>query len=100
MMTIVTQVTLREDGVEQWEQAMQSRVDAAQDRPGWVAVQLLRPVDQPRTRTIVGTWESREDWAAWHDDEAFRETRTQLEGLQERPSETVWYDVVAGLRRD
>lgn len=96
MMTIVTQVTLREDGLEQWDQAMQERVDAAKDRPGWVAVQLLRAVELPQRRAIVGTWQSREDWAAWHDDEAFRETRTRLEGLQDGPSETVWYEVMPG----
>ena len=99
MMTIVTQVTLQEHGAEQWDNAMQTRVDAAKDRPGWVAVQLLKPVDDARRRVIVGTWESREHWAAWHDDETFVETRAQLDGLQDGPAETVWYDVLAGSHR-
>jgi len=99
-MTIVTQVRLSENGAEQWDAAMQTRVDAAKDRPGWVAVQLLKPVDDPLRRAIVGTWESRDHWAAWHDDETFVETRAQLDGLQDGPAETVWYEVVAGSHRD
>jgi heme-degrading monooxygenase HmoA len=99
MMTIVTRVTLRDTGTAQWDEAMQTRVEAARDRPGWVAVQLLKPVDDPTQRAIVGTWESREHWEAWHNDETFVETRDQLEGLQEAPAETVWYDVVAGSHR-
>jgi heme-degrading monooxygenase HmoA len=99
-MTIVTQVVLRENGAEQWDAAMRARVDSAKDRPGWVAVQLLVPEGEPRRRAIVGTWESREDWAAWHDDETFRETRQQLDGLQAGPADTTWYEVTAGLHRD
>jgi heme-degrading monooxygenase HmoA len=94
MMTIVTTVTLKQDGVAQWDRAMHTRVRAAQDRPGWVGVQLLRPVDNPLRRAIIGTWQSREDWAAWHDDETFRETREHLAGLEDGASETIWYDVV------
>jgi heme-degrading monooxygenase HmoA len=32
-------------------------------------------------RTIVGTWESRDAWEAWHGEDAFRETRERLDGL-------------------
>ncbi len=35
-----------------------------------------------------------EHWGRWHDDEAFRATRAEPAGLEEGPSETVWYDVV------
>jgi heme-degrading monooxygenase HmoA len=45
-------------------------------------------------RTIVGTWESRDAWESWHGEDAFRETRDRLDGLQARPSETTWYEVI------
>ena len=69
MMTVVTTVTLKDEATTQWDRAMHERVRSASDMDGWVAVKLLRDVDEPRRRAIIGTWESREHWAAWHDDE-------------------------------
>jgi heme-degrading monooxygenase HmoA len=94
MMTVVTTVTLKDEARNQWDRAMHERVRAASDMEGWVAVQLLREVDEPRRRAIIGTWESREHWARWHDDEAFKSTRAELAGLEDGPPNTVWYDVV------
>ena len=45
---------------------------------------------------IAGTWDSREDWMAWHDDPAFLEKRTLLERLESAPNVTRWFSVVAG----
>ena len=78
MMTIVTHVELKPGTESEWDRAMQERLHAAENREGWVAGQLLRPVDQPHQRVIVGTWRSREHWETWHRDPAFRETRTRL----------------------
>ena len=94
MMTVVTTVTLKDETSDQWDRAMHERIRAASERDGWVAVQLLREVDEPRRRAIIGTWQSREHWARWHDDETFKETRAELAGLEDGPSTTIWYDVV------
>ena len=94
MMTVVTTVTLKDETRNQWDRAMHERVRAASEMDGWVAVQLLRDVDEPRRRAIIGTWQSREHWARWHDDETFKETRAELTGLEDGPSNTGWYDVV------
>jgi len=94
MMTVVTTVTLKDESRNQWDRAMHERIRAASDMDGWVAVQLLREVDEPRRRAIIGTWQSREHWARWHDDETFKETRAELAGLEDGPSTTIWYDVV------
>lgn len=94
MMTIVTSVRLREDGVTEWDSAMHTRVETARERPGWVSAQLLKGVDDPLQRAIVGVWRSKEDWAAWHDDETFQETRQQLAGLEEEPADSTWFEVV------
>jgi heme-degrading monooxygenase HmoA len=94
MMTVVTTVTLKDEARSQWDRAMHERVRAASVMGGWVAVQLLREVNEPRRRAIIGTWQSREDWARWHDDETFKATRAELAGLEDGPSTTVWYDVV------
>ena len=67
---------------------MHERVRAASDMDGWVAVQLLREADD-RGGGIVGTWQSREHWARWHDDETFKATRAELAGLEDGLSNTV-----------
>ena len=56
MMTVVTTVTLKDEARSQWDRAMHERVRGASDMEGWVAVQLLREVDEPRRRAIIGTW--------------------------------------------
>jgi heme-degrading monooxygenase HmoA len=61
---------------------MGERLSAAKDQPGWVGGQLLIPLDGLNQRVIVGTWQSRADWEAWHADKAFAETRKGLEGLE------------------
>jgi hypothetical protein len=43
---------------------------------------------------------SREDREAWHHDPAFLERRPALEQLEEEPSRTEWFEVVADARRD
>jgi heme-degrading monooxygenase HmoA len=94
-MTVITHHALRDDAAaREWDAAMDARLSAARDQPGWLGGQLLRALNDGMLRTIVGTWESREQWENWHGEEAFRETRERLEGLQSRPSETTWYEVI------
>lgn len=94
MMTVITRVRLRPGDEPEWDAAMRERLEAAQDRPGWVAGQLLIPVDALNERVIVGTWESRADWEAWHEDPAFQETRDRMEGLQSEKGTMTWHEVV------
>jgi heme-degrading monooxygenase HmoA len=94
MVTIVTHVELKPGTEGEWDRAMHERLHAAEGRPGWVAGQLLRPVDKSHDRVIIGTWQGREAWEAWHRDAAFRETRKRLEGLEARPPREWWHEVV------
>ena len=96
MMTIVTRVTLKEGTEPEWDAAMQERFAAAHDQPGWIAGQLLMPLDHMDQRVIIGTWQTRGDWEAWHGDPAFAETRTLLEGLEAGPRECWWHEVLLG----
>jgi heme-degrading monooxygenase HmoA len=100
MMTIVTKVKLRAEGVDQWDAAMHARVEAARGRQGWVSAQLLKGVDQPLERAIIGVWNSKDDWEAWHHDDTFRATREQLAGLEEGPTESSWFEVVENTADD
>ena len=93
--TVITHHVLRDDtAAQEWDTAMYERLSAARSQTGWIGGQLLRAMNDRMLRTIVGTWESRDAWEAWHGEDAFRETRERLDGLQLRPSETTWYEVI------
>ena len=99
MMTIVTRVTLKEGAEPKWDAAMKERLESAKSQPGWVGGQLVIPLDGLNARVIIGTWETRADWEAWHADPKFQETREQMQGLELEASEEWWHEVVADLRR-
>jgi len=82
MMTIVTHVTLKEGAEPEWDTVMRERLAGAHEQPGWVGGQLMMPLDGLNKRVIVGTWQTRADWEAWHKDQRFTETRRRLEGLE------------------
>jgi heme-degrading monooxygenase HmoA len=94
MMTIVTHVKLKEGAEPEWDGAMRERLAAAADKPGWIGVQLVMPLDKLNERVIIGTWQTRADWEAWHRDPAFEKTRQQLEGLEAGPPQEWWHEVL------
>jgi len=98
MMTVVTTLRLRPEDESEWDSLIRERFRSAHERDGWVSGQLLAPEDEKHTRVIVGTWRSREDWEAWHDDPAFLETRSKLDGLQADNQESAWFEVVEDAR--
>lgn len=98
MMTIVTHVTVKRGSEPEWDATMRERLSAAADRPGWVGGQLLIPLDAPDQRVIVGTWQTRADWEAWHNDPSFTQTRATLDGLEAAPSRHAWHEVIEDWR--
>jgi heme-degrading monooxygenase HmoA len=98
MMMIVTHVTLKQGSEPEWDETMRERLSAVSEQPGWIGGQLLVPLDAPDQRVIVGTWEAREDWEAWHDDESFKQTRAKLDGLERAPSRHEWHEVIEDWR--
>ena len=96
MMTIVTHVSLRPGNEPEWDRAMRQRLEAAKSQPGWIGGQLLISLDNASTRVIIGTWETRAHWEAWHQDADFTKTRERLDGLEDGRSE--WYEVVLDVR--
>jgi len=99
MVTIVTEIQLREGAEPKWDTIMRERMAAAKEQPGWVGGQLLQPDNDPHRRVIVGTWRTRDDWREWHTDPRFRETREQLDQLVRGPEEHSWHDVVLEVRK-
>lgn len=97
-MTIVTHVTLKEGSEPDWDAAMRERLSAAAARPGWIGGQLLMPLDRLNRRVIVGTWQTRGDWEAWHQDPAFAQTRERMQGLEDGSAENWWHEVLEDVR--
>jgi heme-degrading monooxygenase HmoA len=98
MVTIVTEISLKEGAEPRWDEVMLGRMAAAREQPGWVGGQLLRPTADPQRRVIVGTWRTREDWHAWHTDPRFQDTRAELDPLVRGSEEHCWHDVVLEVR--
>lgn len=98
MMTIVTHVSLKQGREPEWDACMRERLAAAGDRPGWVGGQLLMPLDKLNRRVVVGTWQTRADWEAWHQDPAFEKTRQRMEGLEDGEPENWWHEVLEDAR--
>ncbi len=94
MMTIVTHVKVKANDEPAWDAAMQERIEAAREQPGFVAVQLCIPADSMNERVIIGTWETRADWEAWHNTEEFQQTRAQLEEPGATTRREWWHEVV------
>ena len=98
MMTVVTTMDLRSGAADEWERLIQERFQSAQDREGWISGQLLSPTESSDVRVIIGTWRTKADWEAWHEDPAFLQNRTELDALQSSGHVTVWYDVIDDAR--
>ena len=94
MMTVVTHVKLKEGQEPAWDAAFRERIDAAKAQPGFVAVQLCIPIDAMNERVVIGTWETRADWEAWHATGPFQETRQEMEQAGGKRSRDSWYEVV------
>src|SRR5215831_11345536 len=99
MMTIVTNVRLKEGAEQEWDAVMRERLAAARKQMGWVGGQLLRPGNEDDARVIVRTWHSKQDWAKWHEDPEFAETRKRLDGLSRQELQHSWHEVMDDERQ-
>jgi heme-degrading monooxygenase HmoA len=97
MMTITVLVTLKQGTEPEWDTAMRQRFEAARSQEGWHGGQLCMPADRLDQRLIIGTWETRAHWEAWHNDPTFAQTRERLDGLQTKPAETRWHEVFVSV---
>ena len=94
MMTVISETTIEPGQEPAWDKAFAERLADAENQPGWINVQLLIPLDAPNKRVVVGTWESRAAWEAWHTTEGFQRTRKQLDAVKQSDSREQWHEVV------
>jgi heme-degrading monooxygenase HmoA len=94
MMTIVTHLKIKEQQEPAWDAAMRQRIELAKEQPGFVAVQVCIPAEALDERVIIGTWQTRADWEAWHNTDEFQQTRSQLEEPDVAARREWWHEVV------
>ena len=99
MVTVVTQVRIKNGREGEWDDVFAKRVQAAREQRGFEFVQLCRPDGAAGERVIVGTWQTHDDWKSWHDDPAFLATREELEEIDQESVQSQWYEVVVEERR-
>jgi heme-degrading monooxygenase HmoA len=100
METIVTHVRIKSGQEQAWDEAFGERVAAAREQPGFVAVQLCAPAERASERVVIGTWQTRDDWAAWHGTPEFRRTREELEEADPERTDEWWHEVLLEERRE
>ena len=98
-MTIVTHVFIEPGKEPMWDAAWRERVDSAKKQRGWIGAQLAIPADAVNQRVIVGTWETRADWEAWHGTAAFEKTRKQMQDAETENRHERWHEVLVDEHR-
>lgn len=93
-MTVITRVTLEEGREPEWDAAMKDRMRTAESVDGWVAGQILIPLEALNERVIVGVWETRAAWEAWHNDPTFQQTRDRLDATGAEEGGSIWYETM------
>ena len=93
-MTVISRVRLRAGAEPGWDAAFRERLESATSQPGWVSVQLCIPAEALNERVVIGTWETRADWEAWHATDDFERTRQQMDEAEEGDRADSWHEVV------
>jgi len=99
MMTIVTHVAIQPGQEPMWDASWRERIESAQEQPGWVSGQLCIPADAVNERVVIGTWQTRADWEAWHESAAFKKTRQKMEQIEAETRDEWWHEVLVEEHR-
>jgi heme-degrading monooxygenase HmoA len=94
MMTVVTHIEIAEGQEPDWDAAMRERVATAKQQAGFVSVQLCIPVDGLNERVVIGTWQTRADWEAWHESGIFVDTRERMDRCEVQRKGEWWHEVL------
>ena len=93
MKTVITETTVKAGQEAAWDGAYRERLEDARRQPGFVGMELLTPEGGANRRLVVGTWQSKDAWSAWHQTETFRQTRERMNAATADDGTPRWYDV-------
>jgi len=66
---------------------------AAIGQSGYISGETLVNHYDPRSVTVVSTWQTVEDWIAWQESDERARNETQLEKMLEQPTKYEIYDI-------
>lgn len=66
---------------------------AAMGQPGYISGETLINHYDPRSVTVVSTWQTVEDWIDWQESESRARNEALLEEMLEQPTKYEIYDV-------
>ncbi|MCU0491934.1 MAG: antibiotic biosynthesis monooxygenase [Chloroflexaceae bacterium] len=72
MITTANRIFVHEEYAEQFETNFRNRAGLVDGMPGFIANQLLRPVNQNDPYIVLTWWESREHFEAWVRSDEFK----------------------------
>ncbi len=78
--------------VEASTQLLKFRHDAM-NQAGYISGETLTNHYDPRTLTVISTWQTIEDWIRWQESDEREVNETQLESMLEEPAKFEIYDI-------
>ena len=83
----------KEHAVEQAIDLLNNFRQDAMHQPGYISGETWRNHYDPRSITVVSTWQSVDDWIRWEESEARASHEAKLEGLLEESAKFEVYDL-------
>jgi heme-degrading monooxygenase HmoA len=72
MFVVMNRIPVNAEYAQQFEDRFRNRAGEVDKMKGFIRNQVLRPVNSEDPYVVVTFWESRDDFDAWVDSEAFR----------------------------
>jgi heme-degrading monooxygenase HmoA len=81
MITVANRIGVRPEYADAFEQRFQERAGLVDGMPGFIANQVLRPVNEGDPYIVLTFWNSREEFEAWTRSDEFRQGHAQSSTL-------------------
>ena len=65
----------------------------AMNQPGYISGETLTNHYDPRSMTVISTWQTIEDWIRWQESDEKETNETQLESMLEEPTKFEIFDI-------
>ncbi|MFB6108170.1 MAG: antibiotic biosynthesis monooxygenase [Haloplanus sp.] len=100
MFVVANRIPVAEGHGTDFEERFRKRAGRVEEQPGFVRLEVLRPVDADRY-VFLTHWESEADFEAWTDSEAFADAHSERppEGMFEGHPDLETHEVVLSAER-
>lgn len=103
MITVANRIYVNPDYVEQFEDNFRNRAGLVDKMPGFISNQLLRPVKADEPYIVFTVWESRAEFDAWVQSDAFKQGHARSGSLPKeaftQPSHVELHEIIQDSTR-